>query len=184
MCHVQYFQHLCECFALIRDEVTDLLRELQQRDCKDDGDNARSIYLDRHGCASAACLFSANHFCGVSYRQSSFAAVYTYDESQNYDQDDYDRCNLCCTDCTAAYDCVVQHCCTLRHVGNDIDKDDHGRTITNTFCCDLFSQPHYECGTAYQTKYGCDIYQRAVNQIHVLICVNQTGTLDQRQDYC
>ena len=184
VCHVQNICHLCECCTLVRDKHTDLLRELQQGDRKDDRDNAGSIYLDRHCCTSAACLFSAYHFGGVLHRQSSFTAVYTNDECQNDDQDDQDRCYFCCTNRTAAYDHVVQACCTHGQVGNDIDEDDHGRTIPDPFCSDLFCQPHYKCGAAYQSKYRCNINQRAMHQIHILICVSQTDTLDQRQDYC
>ena len=78
--------HLCECCALIGDKHPNLLRELQQRDCKDDGNNAGSIYLDRHVCTSAACLLSAYHLGGILHRQSSFTGVYTNNESKNNNQ--------------------------------------------------------------------------------------------------
>ena len=167
---------------LIGDKHSNLLRELQQRDCKDDGNNAGSIYLDRHVCTSAACLFSAYHLGGILHRQSSFTGVYTNNESKNNNQNQQNCCYLRRTCCTAAGNQVVHRCCACRQVGNDVDEDNHRGTVADSACSNLLRQPHNKCGAAYQTKYRCNINQRTMHQIHVMVCVSQTDTLNQRQN--
>ena len=101
--------------------------------------------------------FPSLHFLCILYRDFSLAILKPYDKCKHgNDQNKNDHCcknsvrDICC----ALDELIIQRDQITRNTCNNVDQQDNGNTISNTFFCNFLTKPHKECSSCRQSNNG------------------------------